>query len=105
MNVQKVLFLCIYIELYFRLIEIFIMAILFLYGAKLAWGVRHATSDFNESVSLASTIAVMLVIGVILVPLDFLMTNEPASLLIFRSFGTEIGVFGILLLQFTNIFF
>lgn len=32
------------------------MILLFLWGTKLAWGVRKASSEFNESKSLMSTI-------------------------------------------------
>lgn len=38
------------------MIELVAVILLFIWGAKLAWGVRNASAEFNESMSLMSTI-------------------------------------------------
>lgn len=91
--------LCI-IYIYIRIIEIVVMFGLFVIGGRLAWGVRNASSDFNESVSLATTIGALGIIGVILTPLDYLMQGNPDVLLGFRGVGIEIGAFLVIIIQF-----
>lgn len=86
----------------FVVIQLFVIVILFLWGGKLAWGVRKASAEFNESMSLMSTIGLMFIMGVILVPLDYLMADDPDTLVLLRSLGIEIGVLGIILLQFAS---
>lgn len=84
----------------FVVIQLVAIALIFLWGARLAWSVRKASAEFNESMSLMSTIGLMLIMGVILVPLDYLMASEPDTLVILRSLGIEIGVFAVIILQF-----
>lgn len=61
---------------------------------------RNASAEFNESMSLMATIAIMIIMGVILVPLDYLMASETDTLMLLRSLGIELGVFMIILVQF-----
>lgn len=61
---------------------------------------RNASAEFNESMSLMATIAIMIIMGVILVPLDYLMASETDTLMLLRSLGIELGVFFIILIQF-----
>lgn len=46
-------------NLIFIYLEIVMIVIILLWGGKLAWAVRHASSEFNESTSLATTVAVL----------------------------------------------
>lgn len=50
--------------------------------------------------SLAMTIALLCIMGIIEVPLNYLMDDDPSVLLIFRGLGIELGTFFIIFIQF-----
>lgn len=46
-----------------------------------------------------------MILGVLEIPLNYLLESEPGTLVIIRSFGISLGSFAVLLLQFSYIFF
>lgn len=63
-NVHHRLYLCI-IYIIISAIQLTIVFVSLAYGGKLAWGVRKASSEFNESSSLMFTIGVMSILYII----------------------------------------
>lgn len=50
---------------YFIYIQIAVAAVMFIFGIRLAWSVRKAAKEFNESITLASTFLIMCIIFII----------------------------------------
>lgn len=86
----------------FIVIELLLMILFMFWGCHLAWKVRKASAEFNESISLAFTVISILFIGCICIILNFMLSSEPSTLMIIRAIGIELGVIIIIFFQFGN---
>lgn len=59
-------------------------------GVYEAWCVRKVPSAFNEGPHIASTLLSLTVLLVILIPLQFLVSNNPNALVILRGLGQSL---------------
>lgn len=73
---------------------------LFLYGLKMAWNVRHASKNYNESRSLALVLSFLILMAAIEILLNFSLGSEPDSLLALRAIGLQVCLFFIIIVSF-----
>lgn len=88
------------VNIYFFIIEILCVAFLLLWGGKLAWSVRHATSEFNESATLATTVCAILGFGLLIVAMSFILKSQPNLLVIFQSYMIFLAVIILFTIEF-----
>jgi len=76
----------IWLALQFVYIGVFLIA-----GSYTAWAIRKVPSAFNESPQIASAFMSMLILIMILVPLNFIVNDNPDALVLIRGFGINLG--------------
>lgn len=89
----------------FVILQILFIFFFLLSGLYLAWGIRKASSEFNESFAVSASILSLMMIGFVLIPLDFILYDQPQTLVVIRAAFAELIVVIILFIQFTPKFY
>lgn len=72
------------------------------WGIQVAFKIRTVVAEFNESLSLISTISILCIWTIVMLILDFVLSDEPTALAFIRTMGMNVGVFVVAFLQFGN---
>jgi hypothetical protein len=81
-------------------VEIAFFAIMLIYGIRLAFRLRNVPSSFNESQQISHSIACLAFFLIILVPLQFIVQDDPNALIVIRGYGQALGAFLLCLVNF-----
>jgi len=76
----------VWLALQFLYIGVFLFA-----GSYTAWAIRKVPSAFNEAPQIASSFMSMLILMTILVPLNFIVNDNPDALVLIRGFGINLS--------------
>ena len=75
------------------IVEVVLLGLFILGAAVYAFLTRNLPADFNESLHIAISLALLLLLGVIFVPLDLLIVSVPEAALLIQGFGQNVVVF------------
>eukprot|EP00743_Colponemidia_sp_Colp-15_P002962 GILK01003204.1.p1 GENE.GILK01003204.1~~GILK01003204.1.p1 ORF type:complete len:853 (-),score=95.15 GILK01003204.1:498-3056(-) len=82
-------------------VPVAVEGLIILYGAYLSFITRNAVSEYNESKYIGASIYSILFVGVIVIPLVWLVvTTLPNAVLILECMGILVGTSGVVLLLF-----
>jgi len=69
------------------IIQMIYIAAFLLVAVVIAWSVRKVPSAFNEAPSIASSLLSLTVLLIILIPLNFMVDDNPTALMLIRGLG------------------
>ena len=75
------------------IVEVVLLGLFILCAAIYAFLTRNLPADFNESLHIAISLALLLLLGVTFVPLDLLIVSVPEAALLIQGFGQNVVVF------------